>query len=59
MLKIFYLILKVNAIKVNSYIAIVDEIVDKTRFLKSREDLKDRKVIYDMLSVGVITKSKG
>ena len=59
MLKTFYLILKVNIIKVDSYIAIVNEIIDKTRFLKSREDLEDREVIYNILSADVITKSKG
>ena len=36
-----YLILKINIIKVNNYITIIDEIVNKIRFLKFREDLKD------------------
>ena len=58
MLKIFYLILKINAIKVDSYIAIADEIIDETRFLKSRKDLEDREIIYNMLNTDIITKLK-
>ena len=40
-LNTLYFIFKINIIKINSYIVIASEFINKAKFLKSREDLKN------------------
>ena len=57
-LNTFYFIFKINIIKVDSYIAIIDKFINKIKFLKFKEDFKNYKIINNILNIYIITKLK-
>ena len=55
MFNIINVIFKLNIFKVDNY-TIIDKIINEIRRIESFEDLKDREIIYYILSINIITK---